>query len=368
MTRRILLLNGIAILAVIITHAAGWGQIALLQWAFRYIPGATPYDQIGTMPYYVLLVIRQLLVFAIPAFLFVSGFFVAYAARSARSGLTWKIVRTRVQNLLIPYLIWSSAIFASDALMHITYTPQEYIMRLVLWGASGYLYFVPMLCEFYLLSPWLVRLARANPKLLLIATGAIQLGTEGLVYLNVFKVPIPGLDLALALMPAQLFIRWIFFFPLGIVCAFHLEELKRLLARFKRHLLAATIVLAPFAVIEPELIYRTTSLDLRWNPMTLPPGLYVLALLFTYLAYDSIAIPFSPVLNKLAANSYGIYLLHFKSMEFIAKLVYHFSPWLLAWQLLYQPLLLFFGLGVVWWSMTGVMRSPARPLSRYLFG
>ncbi len=151
MYRRLLLLNGLAILGVVVSHAAGWGQIALLDlnWTNRYLPATvTGEAHIGSFTYYVLLIVRQLLVFSVPAFLVVSGFFIAFAARGSQVGLSWKVVRARLYSLLIPYLIWSVLIFIGDALTHQVYTPGEYVMRLLLWGATGPLYYVPMLCEF----------------------------------------------------------------------------------------------------------------------------------------------------------------------------------------------------------------------------
>lgn len=112
MTKRLFLLNGLAILAVVCSHATGWGSIAMSPWADRYRLVVGPdYDQTGTLPYYMLLAMKCLMPFSVPAFLFVSGFFVAYAARGSQSALSWKMVIVRLRNLLVPYLIWSVVIF-----------------------------------------------------------------------------------------------------------------------------------------------------------------------------------------------------------------------------------------------------------------
>ena len=92
-------------------------------WTDRFRSVVIPcFDQVGTFPYYVMLVIQQLTAFSVPSFLFVSGFFVAYAARGERSTLTWKTVGTRIGNLLVPYLIWSTVILIADAFQGLTYT------------------------------------------------------------------------------------------------------------------------------------------------------------------------------------------------------------------------------------------------------
>ena len=91
MTKRVFLLNGLAIVAVVCNHAASWGYTALFWWTDRYRPVTVPnYDQLGSLSYWAIVVVRQLTVFSLPAFLFVSGFFVAYASRGNRSSLTWR--------------------------------------------------------------------------------------------------------------------------------------------------------------------------------------------------------------------------------------------------------------------------------------
>ena len=76
--RRLLILNGLAIIGVILFHAAGWGFVAIFAWSDRYMPVMeTVSDQRGSAPYNALRLVEQLVVFSIPAFLFVSGFFIA---------------------------------------------------------------------------------------------------------------------------------------------------------------------------------------------------------------------------------------------------------------------------------------------------
>ena len=85
-------------------------------WTDRYSPVSIPnYDQLGSPPYYIFLIIKQLTVFSVPAFLFVSGFFVAYAYRSKETSLNWGMEKKRIINLIIPYLIWSAVIFIGDS-------------------------------------------------------------------------------------------------------------------------------------------------------------------------------------------------------------------------------------------------------------
>ena len=81
MAKRLLLLNGVAIVCVILFHATGFGFTAMFAWAHRYREVSSPnFDAVGTGAYYAFRLIEQFVVFAIPAFLFVSGYFVSVAS------------------------------------------------------------------------------------------------------------------------------------------------------------------------------------------------------------------------------------------------------------------------------------------------
>jgi hypothetical protein len=69
MIRRLLYLNGLAVLGVILFHASGMGFVAMFAWTHRYLPVTAPnYDQMGSAAYYGLRVIEAIVTFSIPAF------------------------------------------------------------------------------------------------------------------------------------------------------------------------------------------------------------------------------------------------------------------------------------------------------------
>lgn len=338
-------------------------------WTHRYRPVSSPnFDQLGTLPYYGLLVVKQLTVFSVPAFLFVSGFFVAYAARGSQSTLNWKMVRRRITNLFVPYIIWSLVIFSGDFLQGITYAPTEYLKRVAFGGATPAYFYVPLLFQFYLLSPLVVPIAKTRGGLLLFVSALVQLGVMSLQYLNLFGANTPGLDQMTPTVPCWLFVKWAFFLAFGIVSGFHLQQLKQWLARLKWALLVAVIVLGSLAILEPEVIYRSTREDWRGGPCTISASLYAVTFVLCFLAFDKVSIPFSRTIHQLGSKTYGIYLLHAKVLEFVTRLIYHIAPWILVHQLLYQPLLIVFAVGGSVLFMTAVARSPARRSYRYLFG
>jgi membrane-bound acyltransferase YfiQ involved in biofilm formation len=369
MIKRAFLLNGLAILAVVCNHAGAWGYTAMFWWVDRYRPVVAPnYDQVGSLAYYVLLTVRQLAVFSVPAFLFVSGFFVAYAARGRRSTLDWRVIKNRITHLLIPYLIWSAVLFAGELLEGIHYPPTDYLKRLLLGSAHPAYFFVPLLCQFYLLSPLLIPIARTRWRSLLLGSALIQLGTVGLRYAELFwdvSIPAPHTLLKVAF---PLFFSWLFFFTFGVVAGFRLSGLKKWLSRYRWALLVVAIALGAATIIEPELIYRSVGKEWRGGVKAISANLYAVAFISCFLAFHQVPIAFSRLLHQLGKRSYGIYLLHPKLLEYVARGIRLLLPWMLAHQALLQPTLVALAVGGPILLMTIVAKSPARGFYQHLFG
>jgi surface polysaccharide O-acyltransferase-like enzyme len=370
MIRRLLQLNGLAILGVILFHAAGWGFVAMFAWQARYAASVTPdFDPTGSAAYFALRLMEQLAVFAIPAFLFVSGYFVAFATRRDQRTVGWNVIGARIKGLAIPYLIWSVALFTLAALQGQVFTPTQYLIGLLTGQANPAYYYVPLLIQFYLLAPLLVPLARRRWRLLLLATALIQLTVQVLYFPTLYNVAAPAaLEPFVDVLPKWLFPVRIFWFTLGMVAGFHLAELKALLARIKWPALIAAILLIPLGVIEWETILRLSHQPLLAHRETLLDTVYSLAVLLAFLAFDKTPLPRARQLESLGAKSFGIYLVHSPAMEFAARGLYHLAPWVLAQQFLFQPLIIVAGLSAPLLLMALVDRSPARKFYKALFG
>ena len=73
-------------------------------------------------------------------------------------------------------------------------------------------------------------------------------------------------------------------------------------------------------------------------------------------------------MSKLATKTFGIFLLHGKVLEFVARVIRQLLPQLLAHHVLFSVVLLLFGLGVPLAFMELIARSRMRSLYRPLFG
>lgn len=369
MIKRLSLLNGLSILAVVINHATHRGFVAMFYWTDRYRPVSVPnYDQMGSLIYYVLTSLEKLMVFSVPSFLFFSGFFIAFAARGSQSTLSWKMVRQRIFNLALPYLIWSVVIFISNGFSGEVLTPGRYLLRLLYGGAIPHYYFVPLICQLYILSPLLVQLAKKYPALLLVGTALIQLGMMSFSYMGLF-LNNPALNQILKIMRYWTwFPMWIFFFAFGVFAGFHLNALKNFLSRWKWIFVGATFLFGALAVLEANGIFDRTAQNWRDTPLTLPSTLYALAFMMAFLAFEKAPMPLAKLFTQLSSKSYGIYLTHTIVLGIVAWWFYRFLPELLAYQPIFQPLLVAFGIGIPLITMIWISRSPAGKMYRFLFG
>jgi surface polysaccharide O-acyltransferase-like enzyme len=361
-TKRLFWLNGIAILAVVLNHAVGWGFTAMFWWTDRYRDVAVPnFDAVGSPTYYILVVLKQLTPIAVPIFLVVSGYFIGFASRA---GLNWKMIWARLKSILIPYLIWSVVTMALDMAFGTQISPLQFVVNLVSGNASPVYYYVPLICQLFVLSLVLVPLVRSeNWKKVLAAAAilqAIMLSTNYLDILNVFG------DFALDV--DWFFGNLVFFFVFGLALNFHLEEIRGWLIRTRYFWLAALILFSVAAVVETEVYFELKLGDWRGGVETLAATLYTISFLMVFIAFDNIQFPYAALLGKVGQKSYGIYLMHPIVLMLTAKAIYHLIPAVLAWQGLFVPLLMVFGLAVPLVLMRLVARTPLRIGYHYLFG
>lgn len=371
MIRRLLLLNGLAVLGVVINHTTGWSFTAMFWWPHRYLPVDSPnFEQMGSLAYYALLLLQQLIMFSVPAFLFVSGFFMAFATKRQASTVSWKVVGNRIWLLLIPYLLWSLLLFMGDFAQGQVHTLPGYLALLITGRTSPAYYFVPLLIQLYLLSPLLVPLAKRRPLLLLLVAGAVQLGVRTLVYLDTLGMGLGAAEALMRLTPSWLFPSHLLWFVVGIVVGFHLNAFKIVLARSKWAFLAIALILLPLGVVEWQWVLQRSSEP--WLPMreTLLDSLYAAAFILAFLGFSDLSLPFSDGLGVLGGKSYGVYLVHSPVLEYGARAIYALTPWMLAYQFLFVPVLVVLGVGLPLLFMAAVewRRSPVRVSYRYIFG
>lgn len=372
MNKRLLMLSGLAIIAVVANHASHVGFVAMFWWTDRYLPVTVPnYDQMGSLSYYQLVAQQKLALFSVPSFLFIMGMFLAYAARGSQSRVTWPVVLKRVANLLPPYLIWSVVFFGVEYLISGGRTLRDYVLAIVTINNSEFFY-IPLAIVYYLLSPFLVTLAKNRPRLLLgiggvtlligIASGYVHL------YARLNGITAPAITSPASYLVERQIFEYFFYYVLGLVAGFYQAQLKELITRFRWLLLGLVIVAGGIAIFEAEWVFaRTTEVvDWRSRTLTLPTVLYAVSFILTFLAFDKVKLP--GFLYHLGVNTLGIYLLHRTVLLVVPKIVYHVLPVILGIQVIYQLVLISLAIGVPLLLMAIIRRLPVRKFNRLLFG
>jgi peptidoglycan/LPS O-acetylase OafA/YrhL len=347
MTKRLLAMNGLAILSVILFHSAGWGYTAMFAWTPRYLPVNAPnFDQIGTLPYYLFRLIDQLVVFSIPAFLFVSGAFVAFSqsALARRPGM--RKLWNRVKGLLFPYLIWSTLIILLRTLDGNPPGVVE-IGRMLLIGAStpAY-YYVPLLIQLVLISPIVLYLADEHPRPLLIFAAIGMILVNLLPYVLALAGDVLLVQGISRLLPKWFFFTRLFWFAGGMMFARHIASWRVFFDRWRWAILALTALCYIAGFLEWELLLRLSPQPWMDHRETLIDTVYSMGVIGSLLGFADVKLPGTNFLNSMGSRSFGIYLAHIPVMEIVARGAYHSFPFVLGFPVVLVGLLILLGLGV----------------------
>ena len=369
MVKRLLLLNGLAIFGAVIYHASGWGYTAMFWWTDQYRPVSVPnFDQLGGFSYFGFRFFEQLVIFSIPAFLFISGFFIAFATQRDRPTVKWEIPISRIGVLVVPYLLWSILILIGNMIQGISYTPIQAIFEIATGQISPPYYYIPLLIQLFLLSPLIVYIAKKNWRVLLVIVAILHLAFKIPSWLGLLDIKVFGTLIKPWFLQSWFFPNQILWFVCGVIAGLNIKAFKQFLARIKWFALAGAIILLPICMYEWEFILRNSSEGWVASSETLIDNLYSIFFIIAFLAFDEVKIPFSKYLDGLASKSFGIYLVHSPILEFTARVVYHLVPVILGIQIIFQPLLVVAGIGGALLLMWLFEKSPVRQYYQYVFG
>lgn len=369
MTKKLLTLNGIAIICVILYHSAGWGFVAMFWWTHRYLPVSTPnFDQIGSLSYYTLRLIEQLVIFAIPAFLVVSGYFVAFATGRNQERPKWTWLKNRLKFLVIPYLIWAVVMLLLNIFEGTSYSFSSALIAILTGKTADPYYFVPLIIQLFILSMLITPVAKHRPVLLLIISAIFLLLVRVGQYAIILDWQFFGKDLIRMLLPSWLFPGNLFWFVLGLTAGFHFKKIQDRFVRLRLFFLVGALILIPLGMWEWEVLLINSGQN--WFPPreTLLDNLYSFFILASFVSFSLRGITSSKLLNNLGAQSFGIYLSHTLVLTLMAKVIYHYFPLILSQTWFLLPVLVISGLGIPLLMMAIVRRSPLNKWFVYLFG
>ncbi|MGE0463956.1 MAG: acyltransferase family protein [Vicinamibacterales bacterium] len=341
MNRQYGALSGVAIFLIVLNHAIHFGlQVAPVEGGW----------------FKVLVVLQALGAFAVPVFLFVSGAFLAYAAKE----FSVTFVRSSLERILWPYIVWSAVFYGLIALAAgERYSAAGYVKNLLV----GYPYhFIPLLVFWYLAAPAVSWIGRRHGALLLAGIGTWQAWLLALRFPAMLGVDGWPPAWATATVPPVLFnsmADWGIYFPLGLVTSLHGAAIKPRLERWRPAAAAATTTLFGLGLLNAFGV-----LDAGWARLVAP-----VPLMFILPTIDRGSIPLLSAFEWIGRRSYGIYLSHFVVINGIVLALGRAIAGLKVPALVVYPTLLLATLGLSLVLMEGLSStSVGRRLYRHVFG
>ncbi|MHB8134442.1 MAG: acyltransferase family protein [Anaerolineaceae bacterium] len=368
MIKKLLALNGIAIIGAVLYHAAGWGFISMFWWTDRFLPVTVPnFSLKGSFSYFGLRFIEQIIIIAIPAFLFVSGYFIVFAS-GKESAPKWKWIFTRIKYLVIPYLIWSTILICMNVFFGESYQPGQIVNMILTGKAIEAFYFIPLIIQLYLLSPILTRAVKAKPFLMLSISFILMILVHLGQYASMLGISYIGKSFLSLFTHAWLFPGNLFWFVFGIYIGFFYASIQEKLVRFRLLFLTISLVLIPVGIWEWEKLLALSGRD--WYPSreSIVDNLFSIFFLLTFITYSLGPIIKLKWLNYLGSKSFGIYLSHTLFLTLIAKIIYNLIPQILKYQIIFQPILIFGAIIGPVLLIEILKRSPLRKIYGYVFG
>jgi peptidoglycan/LPS O-acetylase OafA/YrhL len=368
-TRQLLILNGLAIIGVVIFHSTilGFRMNMGMDWTLP----VREFGPMGILPYYGLRIVQQLSCFPMPAFLMISGYFITFAIGRIDTRKQWNVILIRIKNIAIPLIIWSVLLLSLDIIRGIPYTPVDFILTIITGRASSPYYYVISLIQFLALSPILVYFAKLRPKALLIIAAVTQFVFVGFHYDTLFGLNIPVLQAIHAVDTQRFFMSRILYFTFGVVAGLYFPRFsifRQKLVTARWWLLVSFFVFFAIGIAEWEIAQYYSGIVDSYKIETIFNDLCGIAFVFCFFAFIDFAPKFMNNLERLGGMSFGIYLIHWPVQEYFIKFFLHIFPGINISQLIIQPILIVCGLGLPIIFMVMVDKSPVRRYYRYLFG
>ncbi|TCK84953.1 acyltransferase [Albibacterium bauzanense] len=281
------LLRAVAILAVLLIHSLNAEINNEISW--------------------IVVLVRQLINFAVPLFIALSGYFMVDKVFNAE--YTYKMfLQKQISRVYLPYLVWSLP-YIFVALYFKGETILNSLYKLLTFQISGIFYYVFLIIQFYIFFPLLKKMT--NKRGLVIATLLSFICCLIFFFLKLFL----NIDIPLIIYAGN-FITWIMFFILGMY-----------LKRNKVSLNNKTLIILIFLSLILELIETKIHFNMLNNigeaitAVKISSFIYSGLLIILLLKENMVNIKTSKFLESLGQVSYAIYLNHLLVLIFANKIV-----------------------------------------------
>jgi len=285
------MVRGVCIISVILIHCVN---------GMSY-----KYDKIS---YWYSIITRQFINFPVGVFIFFAGYFAKYE--------NFKIsdFKKRIIRLCIPYLVWSviylaiNYIFKNDRIDFF-----RAIRRIMAGGCQIHLYFILVLVQMTIITPFVAMLYKRNKKyhyLFLVITPLHFLAI--CLYRYLFNSDMP--------LKATVFTAWFLFYWLGLYC--NIEKKNSLINRQAMPVLFGVILSCAGGI----LLEKIFSYDLAVSQIKISSCILTVAIINVILHNKEKIVPKQHnVLVKLGDISYGIYYVHMVGILITSHIIEMYS-------------------------------------------
>ncbi|GAB4524201.1 MAG: hypothetical protein Fur0018_07550 [Anaerolineales bacterium] len=344
------LLATLATLGVVLNHAT-WQVLGNIKPPALSGYAYLPLDQVGKL--------------AIPAFMFIAGYFAAYATSGGRKPLPWTVVYARITRLFWPWVLWSAIWLGGQVIIG----ARSINVHEVLLTLFSQYYFIPMLMTYTLLAPAMTALARRSIRSLLMLSALLQVLAVALFYLQISGL-ITTVPEWVDLLPLQ-YLRFAFYFPFGLTVGMNPAAFSPLL-RWRKALPWFTLLAYGLAILEGSLAFQRGGFDWQRADSHVKSTSMLISLgaLCYFMVYEHVPIPqrLGKTVRDMSANTYGIYLSHYLVVGSLDRLLARFLP---------QPLPIWMGWAYVLLLTVGTLAvclqmiqfsTRFKRIHQYLFG
>ena len=282
-------LRGIAIVAVVAMHAIPWQA----------------YHN------YVVLSYRQLLNFAVPLFLFISGYWLEKKPINSLTDYEMFLTR-RLSRILIPYLFWSLVYLGYETIKGCDISVYDALFKLLTGGASVQFWFIILIAQLYICTPLLQYLNCRR-------YGIVLVTLLNIIYLLVqYPLCLHGLWFIRFHVP---FLSFVVFYQAGFWMSSRYD--KTPLPQNIRFVILPAILLSALISIQEALMIL--SYHDNWH-MAISPLKYSSFLYFTCIILGLMLLRehfrnWPKFLVVLGNYSFGIYLIHMIVLRGITKVI-----------------------------------------------
>jgi peptidoglycan/LPS O-acetylase OafA/YrhL len=296
----IVYLRGFAILAVIMIHTAGVPTLPLLS--------------LGTISHY-----------AIPLFIFISGFVLSHRYKEKID--LQKYFFKRFISIIPQYLIFSIIYILYNSINSQSSLDIKNSVKLIILGDSYFhLWYIILIIQFYLLFPIIKMIYKSIPNKVLLFFVLLLFQFQYDYFFNFYRQTISTLiPYEVFSLLTKAFFSVLFYFVLGIYVSENYVNLKRKLTKFNYFWVIIPLIIVIIRVYLT--IHSDGPYKLFWDVTTFPIMDLILFVLLFRLAssLSNKKNNLSAFVHSLGTHSFGIYLTHIFFLE-ITKALFDSIP------------------------------------------